>query len=343
MGKIGVIQYGLGPIGCAIAKLVCQREGLELVGAIDIDPAKVGRDVGELVGLGRPIGIAVSSDAASVLATGKAQVVLHSTVSSLEVAYHQVENIVIAGLNVISTCEELTFPQAQNAILAEEIDRLARYHGVTVLGTGVNPGFVMDTLALVMSGVCQRIEHIKVTRVVDAATRRLPLQKKIGAGLSVEEFRRLADSRAVRHVGLVESISLVARGLGWRLDKITETIEPIVSDSPVSSQFLRVEVGQVPMTSGQAAGVKQVCRGYIKGREFIALELQIYIGAKQPHDSIVIKGVPPINLTIEGGIAGDEATAAIVVNAIPRVLAAPPGLAHMTDLPIVSLWQALRP
>jgi hypothetical protein len=328
--KIRTIHYGLGSIGSGMARLAAQRASLEIVGGIDVDDQKVGKDMGQVIGLDEPLGLRVSSNPAAVFSQTEADVVLHSTGSYLEQVRPQLVEIIEAGLNVVSTCEELAYPQAQHPALAEELDKLAQKHAVTVLGTGVNPGFAQDAIAIAASGVCQDVKHIQVTRIVEAGERRLQLQKKVGAGLSVAEFEEKAKKREIRHVGLEESATMVAHALGWQLDKVEETIEPVIAEKPVKSQF--VEVGE-----GQVSGVHQVARGFKGGQELIVLHLYMHIGAENPGDSVVIEGRPDIELTIKG-IHGDLATAAMAVNAVPKVVSAPPGLVTMKDLPPVCPW-----
>jgi len=328
--RIRTIHYGLGSIGSGMARLAAQRANLEIVGGIDVDEQKVGRDMGEVIGLDEPLGLTVSSDPVDLFPRTKAHVVLHATGSYVEQVRPQLVEIIEAGLNVVSTCEELAYPQAQYPALAEELDALAKEHGVTVLGTGVNPGFAQDTIAIVATGVCQDVKHITVTRTVEAGERRLQLQRKVGAGLTVAEFEEKAEKREIRHVGLEESLTMIAHALGWQLDKIEETIEPVVAEKPVKSQFVEVKAGQV-------SGVHQVARGFKDGQELIVLHLYMHLGAQNPGDSVVIEGRPDIELTIQG-IHGDLATAAMAVNAVPKVVSAPPGLVTMKDLPLVCPW-----
>jgi 4-hydroxy-tetrahydrodipicolinate reductase len=328
--KIRTIHYGLGSIGSGIARLAAQRANLEIVGGIDIDEQKVGRDMGEVIGLGQPLGLRVSSNSASVLSHPEADVVLHSTGSYVEQVRPQLVEIIKAGLNIVSTCEELAYPQAQYPALAKELNALAHKHAVTVLGTGVNPGFAQDTIAIVASGVCQDVKHVTVIRTVEAGERRLPLQRKVGAGLTVAEFQEKVKKREIRHVGLEESLIMVAHALGWQLDRVEEILEPVVAEEPVKSQFVEVKAGQV-------SGVHQVARGFKGGQELIVLHLYMHLGAENPGDSVVIKGMPDIELTIKG-IHGDLATAAMAVNAVPKVVNAPPGLVTMKDLPLVCPW-----
>ena len=324
--RIRVILFGLGPIGSGIARLIASRPGLQIVGAVDLDPAKAGRDVGEVVGLGRQLGVPVSPDAQSVPGTG-ADIVAHATGSYVKSVYPQLEMIVRAGLNIVSTCEELAEPWAQNPQLADELDQLARQHGVTVLGTGVNPGFMMDTLPLALTAVCQQVRAVRVRRVVDASRRRRQLQEKVGTGLTPDEFRARASRREIRHVGLTESVALIARGLGWRLDRIEETIDPVIASAPVSTDYFEVQPGYV-------TGVQQFGYGIRDGRRVIALELKMSVDAGESVDEAWIEGEPDLHSRIEG-VHGDLATAAVVVNAIPRVVGASPGLLTMADLPVV--------
>jgi len=327
--KIRVVQYGCGPIGCSVAKLASQRRNIEIVGAIDIDKNKAGKDLGEVIGLDKRLGVAISDNAAAVLSQTRPDVVLHTTSSWLKKVYEQLIELIKANVNVVSTAEELSYPWWKEPKLAAEIDKLAKEHKVTVLATGINPGFLMDTWPLLMTAVCQEVKRIKVARIQDASIRRLPFQKKIGAGCTPAEFQKLVDAGTLRHVGLTESIAMIAAGLGWELDDIRDEIEPILAKSEVRSQYLTVK-------PGQAAGVKQVGRGLKKGQELITLDFRAYLGAKEAYDAVYITGTPNMEVVIKGGTHGDIATAAIVVNAAQRVLEAPPGLVTMKDLPIVT-------
>jgi len=324
--KIRVVQYGLGPIGRGIAQLVMEKEALALVGAIDIDPNLQGKDLGEVLGRGA-LGVRVFGDARATLAQARPDLVLHATVSSLEKAAPQLREAMESGADVISTCEELAYPFYHHPQLSDELDRLARQHEVTILGTGVNPGFVMDKLVVTLMAACRRVERVRVRREVDAALRREPLQRKVGAGLRREQFDALVAEGKIRHVGLPESAAMIARTLGLEHVEITETIDAVIADQDITTPFLTVKKGDV-------AGVEQVARVKVDGQEKITLELRMYAGARAPADEIHIQGDPEIHMTIPGGIFGDSATAAVVVNAIPAVLAARPGLITMIDLPI---------
>lgn len=324
--KIRVVQYGVGPIGASIVRLMRQKQALVISGAIDKDPEKVGKDLGELVGApDAPWGVAISADASEVLSK-PADVVVHTTSSYLTDVTGQLMECLEAGACVVSTCEELSYPFRKHPELAAKLDEAAKESGVTLLGTGVNPGFVMDKLVLGLSAACQRVDHAKAVRIVDAGRRRLPLQKKVGAGLTVEEFNQRVIDGAVKHVGLPESVAMLSDGLGLDVDTITETVEPVVAIEPVSTKFLQVETGQV-------AGIHQVARGMAGGEEKVYLELNMYVGAVDASDTVVLSGEPNLSMVIPGGTHGDLATASIAVNAIPALLAAPAGLRTARDLP----------
>lgn len=327
-GKIRAVQFGCGPIGCAVAKLALERPDIELVAALDVDPEKVGRDLGELIGLGRTVGIRISDDTDAVFAQAQADLAFHQTGSSLRAVFPQLAKILGYGVNIVSSTEELAYPHRKQPELAAEIDKLARANKATVLATGVNPGFLMDTWPLAMTAVCQAVTRVKAVRIQDARPRRLPFQKKIGAGCAREEFQKLVDAGTLRHVGLEESVGMIAAGLGWELDEITETIEPVMAKERVQSQYMTVEAGQV-------AGVRQIGRAFRTGQEVITLEFEASLGAPESYDAVYISGTPNMEVVIKGGTHGDVATAAMVVNAARRLMDAPPGLLTMKDLPLV--------
>ncbi len=326
--RIKVVHYGLGHIGLMAAKIAVQNERLEVVGAVDVSAEKAGKDLGELLGTEKPLGITVSNKSQEVL-TLRPDVVVHSTGSRLSEVLPQLEEIVSRGADVVSSTEELLFAVGKNKQLVEKLDELAKENDVSVLGTGVNPGFVLDTLPAFLTSVCTNVKSIFARRIVDASTRREPLQKKVGAGLSLEEFRRRVKEGRLGHVGLIESVALIADCLGWELDNLLERVDPVIADGNVKTKYVEVR-------EGQAAGIRHTAKGIRKGERVISLELQMFVGAPEPHDYIRIDAEPPLEVTVENGTAGDPATAAILVNAIPMVLAVPAGYVTMKDLGLIS-------
>ena len=327
-GTISVMQFGCGPIGCSIVRLAARRASLAVRGAVDVDPALAGRDLGEVAAAGGTFGTAVRADAAAALAELRPDLVFHSTGSTVAGVYDQLALIASAGANVVSTCEELAFPAYRDPALAERLHALAVRHGVSILGTGVNPGFLMDTWPLFMSTLCADVRRVRVLRVQDASGRRAPFQRKIGAGLSVAEFDAALAAGGFGHVGLQESAALLADGLGWRLDAIEETVAPVLLDHAVRSAHVHVPAGTV-------AGLKQVAVGTRAGEPVVELEFHAYLGAPRSYETVTLAGTPPLEVTIDGGTPGDTATAAIVVNSAAAVAAAAPGLYRMIDLPVV--------
>ncbi|MBM4270814.1 MAG: dihydrodipicolinate reductase [Deltaproteobacteria bacterium] len=324
--KIRVIHYGLGPIGIETARLVFRKSMVESVGAVDISKDMLGKDLGEILGLDKRLGFSVTENAKDLFAGTKADVVLHTTGSRIRKIYPELEEIIRAGLNIISSSEELLFPLKENAGSARKVDALAKKHGVTVLGTGVNPGFVMDALPLFLTGVCQDVKKIHVERFVDAGTRRYPLQKKVGAGMTERAFREQVAQKTLGHVGLLESLYLVADNLGMSLDDVNETVEPVITPKVVKTAYFSLRPGDV-------AGIKHTAEGIKDGEKIITLDLRMFIGCEEPYDSVHIVGTPEIRLRIEGGVAGDQATAAILVNSISAVMDAQPGLMTVKDMP----------
>jgi hypothetical protein len=318
---ITVAQFGIGPIGAEIAKLMLRKPWLKVVAAVDVDPAKVGKDLGEVIGLPEKTGVIVTRELPVAPA-----VVVHSTGSRLREVHAQLLRLLESGSHVVSTCEELSFPL--DVDIRESLTVAARKSNVTLLGTGVNPGFIMDKLPLTVSAVCQEVRAVTVERIVDAASRREPLQRKVGAGMTADEFRSAVSAGTLKHVGLRESLMMIANAFNIELDRISdEIVEPLLAEEKIVTDFLTVEPGRI-------AGVHQRIEGAKSGVIDITLDIRVYVGAKEPGDRITVKGLPDFTMTISGGVHGDRATAAMVVNSIPRVVVARPGVLSMDDIPV---------
>ena len=325
------MHFGLGPIGAAVVKQIAARPGFKIVGGIDIDSAKVGRDVGDVVGLSKRIGVKVSDDAGKTIKSAKPDVVVLCTSSSIKKVLPQIETVLKSKVAIVSTTEELSYPGYTHIRQAQKIHSWAKKAKVAVLATGVNPGFAMDALPIALTAVCERVDRVIVNRIQDARIRRLPFQQKIGAGLTTEQFQKKVDDGSVRHVGFTESIAMIADALGWALDRITDNIEPKLASVTISSEFLAVDPGYV-------CGIIQDGVGYRKGEPVIRLHMEAYLGAPESYDSVEIEGSPKLSMKMAGGIHGDVATASIVVNSIPKVLDASPGLHTMRDLTLPSFF-----
>jgi hypothetical protein len=325
--RIRTIHYGIGAIGAEIVRLCLNRPEIEVVGAIDTHPSKAGLDLGEAVGANRSLGIGVAYDAEPLLKDVYADVVIHTTSSSLTSVYPQLLSIVSSEKSVVSSCEELSFPWVRYPEISRKLDRRARETGVRVLGTGVNPGFIMDFLPLVLATACQQTRSIHIERVMDVASRRMQLQRKVGVGLSVEGFQRGANDGTIGHVGLRESLFMIADSMGWRLDEVAETIEPIVARTRYKTEYFSVERGYV-------RGLRQSARGLSSGREVVRLDWETSVAADDPRDIIRIDAEPPVEVLVPGSLQGDRATAAIITNCIPAVARSRAvGLLTMRDMP----------
>jgi 4-hydroxy-tetrahydrodipicolinate reductase len=299
-----------------------------LVGAVDIDRDKVGRDVADLLdGTVAPTGVVVSDEAEQVLNETDPDVVLHTTTSFLTGVSEQLTQCMENGADVVSSTEELSFPYDRHSEQAKHLDLIARETGQTHVGTGVNPGYAMDTLPLAATGVCTEVNAVHVERVVDAGERRGPLQDKVGAGISPEAFAEKKAAGGFGHIGLRESLLMVAAGLGWSVDDIEETLEPVTADRAI-------ETGHRSVAPGEVAGIHHAAVGVIDGHELLTLDLKMYVGAENPQDTVQIDGEPPIDLTVRGGIFGDTATVAMLVNMVPLARDAEAGLQTMADLPV---------
>ena len=322
-------MYGLGPIGAAVARQVASRKGFQIVGAVDIDRAKIGLDLGQVIGLDKKLRVRITNDAAGAIKSGKPDVAVLCTSSSLKNVMPQIEAVLKRKVAIVSTTEELSYPVGKNRALAKKIDALAKKAKVAVVGTGVNPGFAMDALPITLTGICERVDSVRVDRIQDARTRRLPFQQKIGSGLNKDQFAQKVKDGSVRHVGLAESVTMIADAMGWKLDKVTDEIHPKIAVQGVESELIAVDPGYV-------CGIIQDGVGYVKGKPVITLHMEAYLGAPESYDAVTIEGSPRITQKISGGLHGDVATASITVNSIPKILRVSPGLRTMADMPIPS-------
>lgn len=328
--RIKIAQFGLGPIGLETLKLAAAKPWADIVGGVDIDPAKIGQDLGALTGVKRLRGRRVYGSLDELVARARPDIVFHTAVSKFKDAFVQIEPMARRGISVVSSCEELLFPALRNPALAAKLDRICRKNGARVIGTGVNPGFVMDVLPVFMTGVSRAVRAVHVQRVVNASTRREPLQRKIGSGLPPAEFRRRFKQGKAGHAGLKESLALIAHCLGWKARNIVETGDAVVADHNIRTRFLTVK-------KGQTCGLHQYAEATVNGKVCLTLDIKMYLDARNPRDAVQIEGEPPLDVVVNGGVAGDQATVAAVVNTAPRLLTAPAGLLLMTDLSVPRL------
>jgi 2,4-diaminopentanoate dehydrogenase len=325
MTPVLVAHVGLGVIGREVVRLALQRDDLRLVGACDIDPELIGTSIGSVLGEDTAPDVTVVDSIVGVSAPDGGLVVTHTTSSSLARCLPELLAAVEAGACVVSSCEELSYPWVQAPEAAARLDSAARAAGVAVVGTGVNPGFAMDYLPVVLSGAAKRVDAVRVHRVQDAGTRREPLQAKVGAGITRDEFDHRVASGSMGHVGLTESAQAIAAALGWDASRTTETIEPVLADTPTPSAFGTIEPGRI-------AGIDQLAVVVVDGVERVRLHLQMAVGIGPSQDDVWLTGEPDLHLTVPGGLHGDLATAATLVNTIGSIRNAAPGLRVMSEL-----------
>jgi len=334
MGKLNAVSFGVGVIGSLTAKFILEekKRQLNLVGAYDIDPKKVGKDLGAVIGLDHKVGIKVSDDLDSVLADN-VDAAIHTTSSYLKGAYPQIESVISHGVDVVSSCEELSYPYVVDRQLSGKLDLLAKKHGATVLGTGINPGFLMDALPIALTAPCESIKRIRISRKMNAATRRVPFQKKVGAGLTKGAFHSAIKNHQISgHVGLEQSVSMLADAIGWKLTRVEiGRVEPVIAEKATNEGYVKIPAGRV-------AGVKQSARGLAGGKPLIELNFAAYVGSEEEYDQVEIDGTPPVNCRISPCVHGDHGTVAMLVNMVPKVVAAPPGLLTMKDIQLPSAF-----
>lgn len=330
MKRIRVIQIGMGPLGIKVAEFIAERQGILTMAAVDNNPKLIGKSLDTLSGkLNNKV--IIKETVSDAIYIQKPDVAIITTVSDMVSIAPQIEELINLNIPVVSTCEELSYPWESSNTLASQLDALAREKGVAVIGTGVNPGFLMDSLPSFLTSVSQKVDSIHVKRFQNAGIRRMPFQKKIGAGLTPEEFELKKKSGSLRHVGLTESMNFIAGNLGWTLDRTVDEILPVIAASEMKSEGVEIK-------SGHATGVCQVGSAYIGKEKKITLTFQAAVGEEFSYDEIEIKGSPNIKSRIEGGINGDVATCAITVNTTRQILKAQPGLRTMADIPLTSYF-----
>lgn len=331
--NVKVIIWGLGAMGKGMAEMLLKKKGVEIVGVVGRG-AKIGKSMYDFLDVERGDREDVIIGSYEDVITEKAaDVVLLATDSFTRNAFDKVKYCLEKKINVISTAEEMAYPQAQEPELAKELDRIAKENGVTVLGTGINPGLMMDLLVILLTGACIDVDHIKAERINNLSPFGPVVMHEQGVGISVEEFnRRVQEGTLAGHVGFPESINMIADALGWKLSKeVEQTKEPIVSNVYRKAPYAEVQPGYV-------AGCKMLGYGYVDGELKIEMvhpqQVEPQLEGVETGDYITIKGTPNINMQIKPEVPGGIGTIAMCVNMIPHVINAKPGLKTMIDLPV---------
>lgn len=325
---IYAVQIGIGALGKQVLQYADERNGIEITGLVDLNPDLKEKSVSEILPNSTNTSTVSDSVKEAVKAGNKKpQVAILTTVSSIKKLVSQIEDAAREGLHIVTTCEEMIFPWKQHPEESAKIDTICKEYRVACVGTGINPGFLMDYLPAVFSAVCQQVDSITIERIQDASPRRIPFQKKIGAGLSHEEFETAKVNGRLRHVGLPESVDLIAAAMCWNLEENRETLEPVLAQQKITS-------GYKPIEKDMPAGVEQIGSGFVNGEEVIRLTFRAAVGEERSYDKIKIKGLPNIETEVDGGVNGDVATCAILINAVKSIVECSPGLKTMLDIPV---------
>lgn len=334
MENVKVILWGLGAMGSGMARMLLKKKGVEIVGVCDRSQSKLGKDMYEVLGVerGDRKPVIISNKIEEVIKEGAADIVLIATDSFTRAAFDKIKFAVENKINVISTAEEMAYPQAQEPELAKEMDRLAKENGVTILGTGINPGLIMDLLVVTMTGCMLDVEHIEAKRVNSLSPFGPAVMEEQGVGITVEEFEKgVKEGTLSGHVGFPESIRMIGDAIGWSVERIETQMAPIVTSVDRKSPYGFAAAGHV-------AGVNMTGQGYVDGKVKIDMihpqQIEPEMEGTHTGDYITIKGTPEINLSIKPEVEGGLGTIAMCVNMIPHVINASPGLKTMIDLPV---------
>ena len=334
MENVKVAIWGFGAMGSGIAKVLLRKKGVDIVGVCDIHPERVNRSIYDILGVeksGRP-DVVVCSEIEKVVHDANCDICVLATDSFTRKAFDKIKYVVGQKVNVISTAEEMSYPKAQEPELAAEIDRLAKANGVSVLGTGINPGLMMDLLAICLTGCMTDVESVTCRRVNSLSPFGPAVMEEQGVGLTVDAFNKgVADGTLAGHVGFAESVGMIAEALGWKVDKFEQQMKPIVTSVDRKSPYGFAAAGDV-------AGVNMTGQGYVDGEVKIDMihpqQIEPEMEGTHTGDYIVLKGTPEVNMAINPEVDGGIGTIAMVVNMIPHVINARPGLKTMLDLPV---------
>lgn len=334
MENVKVAIWGFGAMGSGVAKVLLAKKGVDIVGVCDIHPARVGKSIFEVLGVekGDRADVIVNPKIEEVAFNKNCDICVIATDSFTKKAFPKIKYVLEQGINVVSTAEEMSYPKAQQPELAGELDRIARENGVTVLGTGINPGLMMDLLAICLTGCMTDVETVTCRRVNSLSPFGPAVMEEQGVGVTVEAFEKgVQDGTLAGHVGFAESVGMIAEALGWNVEKFEQQMKPIVTTVDRKSPYGFAAAGDV-------AGVNMTGQGYVDGEVKIDMyhpqQIEPEMEGTHTGDYIILKGTPEVNMAINPEVDGGIGTIAMVVNMIPHVINARPGLKTMIDLPV---------
>jgi hypothetical protein len=339
MKKLRIILYGVGAMGSNMVRLLQGRPQVLVVGAIDHDKSKICRDLGEVAGLEKNLGIEVRYPPEEVLDNIKADLVLHTTTAFMDEAFEQIMKILERRINIVTICQELFFPLGKNIAKAKEIDKKAQEMGARVTAVGINPGFIMDIVPIVCSVICWKIESIFVRRIVDFSAYGPDEMRHIGANLTPQEFYQGVKKGAIGHIGLLETTAMVAHCLGFQIDELRQTKEPLVTQKARESKFIKISPGKV-------CGFKQNVAGISKRKKVLDFRMVGIVSPDREEDGVemgdytYIYGIPNVDITIKEEISqkGGLGTAGVAANIIPKLMSSDPGFHTMNTLTLPHIW-----
>ncbi len=332
--NVKVAIWGFGAMGGGVAEVLLGKKGVEIVGVCDLHPERIGKEIHEVLGVKKSShpAVIISNNIDEVITEKCCDVAILATDSFTAKAFDKIKYCVEKKVNVISTAEEMAYPKAQEPELTKEIDKLAKENGVTVLGTGINPGLMMDLLAVCLTGAMTDVSEVECKRVNSLSPFGPLVMEEQGVGITVEEFDKgVKDKTLAGHVGFAESIGMIGEAIGWKVEKFEQQMEPIVTNVDRKSPYGFAKKGNV-------AGVNMTGQGYVDGEVKINMIHPQQIEPEMENtftgDYINIKGVPEINMQIKPEVDGGIGTIAMCINMIPHVINSREGLKTMLDLPV---------
>lgn len=332
MKNIKIAIWGFGAMGAGMANMLSKKTGVDIAAVCDLHPNRVGKSVGEVLGINMWNDVVIENNIEKAIGDKKIDLCLLATDSFTKGAFPKIKAILEKGINVITTAEEMAYPKAQEPKLAKELDSIAKANGVTVLGTGINPGMIMDLLVVFLTGCMEDVTHIEAKRVNSLSPFGETVMEEQGVGITVEEFNnRVQKNELSGHVGFSESINMIADAIGWKVDKFQQQMKPILTNIDRKSPYGFA-------VAGSLAGINMTGQGYVEGEVKIDMihpqQIEPELEGTHTGDYITLKGSPQINMTIKPEVDGGIGTIAMCVNMIPHVINANPGLKTMIDLPV---------
>lgn len=332
--NVRVAIWGFGAMGSGMAKMLLNKKGVEIVGVCDMAPHRVGKSVYEVLEVekGSRPEVIIKPEINEVLTEGCCDICLVATDTFTKKVFPKLKTVLEKKINVITTAEEMAYPQAQNPELASEIDKIAKENGVSILGTGINPGLIMDLLVVCLTGCMMDVEHIEAKRVNSLSPFGPAVMEEQGVGVTSQEFENgVKEGTLAGHVGFAESVGMIADAIGWKVEKFEQQMKPIVTSVDRKSPFGFAKAGDV-------AGVNMTGQGWVEGEVKIDMihpqQIEPEMEGTETGDYITIKGTPDIHMANKPEVEGGIGTIAMCVNMIPHVINADPGLKTMIDLPV---------